>query len=212
MMRTQFVFIVPVALGLLVLFGSIAGGAGLLLAVPLLILGGLYFTIRGGRPPIERKRDTLYFAIIMTGVLAGEVAAMLFVQDPPGHVEFYWMAAAALLGNFIGAGVARKVDQTYGTEPEQRRRITFLCTGLVCLVVGGASGWILGAVAAERERGFGMTSEQHVNTIHTWIGICAAIGLGVGLVLATIAFALEKSPPTEEPSVNLEENHHDQPH
>lgn len=85
MTRTHLLIVIPIAIVLMgFVLPGIARGAAVLIAIPFLILGGLYFTVRGGRPQIERERDGLYLANMLTGVLAGEIVGMLFLQDRPG--------------------------------------------------------------------------------------------------------------------------------
>jgi hypothetical protein len=192
MTRTHLRFIVPLALVLSVFTVFIAS--------PIWLIFAIYFMMRRDPVSIERQRDALYLAIILIGVLAGEIVGMLFLQNQPGSVDILRGTGVAILGSLVGSLAASRVDRVYATRPGLRKLITFLCTCLLSSAIGGVCGWLPGERALYSQ-GFPFGLEDQISIIRVWIGIGAAAGLTIGLLLGSMVFAPESAtPPQESPA------------
>lgn len=120
------------------------------------------------------------------------------------------MAGTALVGSLVGGVLAWVFDHVYATKPSFRRPVMFLCTCLLCSAVGGASGWTPGEISARSVSWNVLGLDDEVSIIRAWIGICAAIGLAVGLLLGTLADCIQGA--FGQGSGNeTEENQHEEP-
>jgi len=190
----------------MILVQWIIDGVNAVLMAAVLVLA--YAVVTKNQRPIVRRRMILHIAITLTGMLAAEVAAMLFLQDPPGQVSTDLMFCGAVAGAFVGAGLGAVIVPVYQAKPRWRAPITVVVICALGAGVGGVQGWPLGELDAPPQI---CTAEERMHVIRAWIGIASAAGATVGLLLGAIYVAMRGRYIFPGITGELGEKPHDQP-
>ena len=126
-------------------------------------------------------------AFTLTSMLADEIVAMLFCQDYPGHVPGYFLMFAIVLGAAVGGVLSFAARQIDRTKPGIGMRLGVLTIVLLCGGIGAVLGWIPGEALARSG-----VEREGVAIIRMWIGIGAAAGMCIGVLVAFIEAFLQR--------------------